>query len=339
MNIKLLFLLIASSITSQLQARPLYDPRWNSKEKKERDQYFRGDFLKNTKKVRSDLIKNHNFQHVQFKTEDGYNVEGLWRGGKTHTIVVGSGWCEGNMENMATLLKIIGDNYNILFYNQRGRGTSGAWHHYWNLPKYTIGYENDVIAALKFAEEKTKGKLFYYSLCASAIHSGKALRKIENDQTDRYNNIKTKLIGYFVDSGIVDLRDTLNKLDTYMFKPKEKIGDLFKVLAIRFIINFILQPINFFLQTDVKSNLLTQNTVPQVPTCYIYSEDDTLASPKKLEQLIQKTPNKAVWKIEKNKSKHADHFRFQAKKFLGKFHDFVEARLMNTMPNWDTKKS
>ena len=81
--------------------------------------YFDTNFLKQYNQVADKLVKDENFRRITFKTGDGYILEGLYRQ-VPHarcTIIVCAGFYPGRQEGMASIVPLLPEDYNILFFN------------------------------------------------------------------------------------------------------------------------------------------------------------------------------------------------------------------------------
>jgi len=84
-------------------------------------QYFNTQFLMKYDKVKETLIAD-DFREVTFTSPDGISIKGLYRkkANARMNVVLSAGFYPGRKEGMASFIKLLPDDTNILFLDARG---------------------------------------------------------------------------------------------------------------------------------------------------------------------------------------------------------------------------
>lgn len=148
--------------------------------------------LKNQSGVREHLKKYYNAESIIFTTQDNFDIHGIWvpRTNATHTTIVSGGFFPNNKEGMSTLVKLLPDESNILFFDARRQGENNALLSFVaKLRRYGKHHYKDVIGAMDYAHKKDDTKpLVTLGLCAGGFHTLRALCELKKkNELEKYN--------------------------------------------------------------------------------------------------------------------------------------------------------
>ena len=92
----------------------------------ESELFFGTQFLTKYDLVAQTLIETENFSEVYFYSLDGIKLHGLLRKkpDAPYSIIFCAGFYPGRKEGLATFIKLVPENINILFFDARGHGSS-----------------------------------------------------------------------------------------------------------------------------------------------------------------------------------------------------------------------
>lgn len=169
-------------------------------------------------KVENILISNkYKFKKSTFLTPDGLRLECLVRSvqNPTCTIIVSAGFFPGLMTGMASLVKLLPHDCNIIFYNGRGKGASEGYRlpQLWNFGTHEY---KDVIGAMDYAKQINKDvPIIIYGTCAGTFANTKALCSLPQDDLKQKYNVRAHII----DSAVVHLPETIERIPEQFHNP------------------------------------------------------------------------------------------------------------------------
>lgn len=303
---------------------------------KPESKFFNTHFLVHYDKVEQALISEEGFQPVNFKSADGLTLKGLYKKveGAPYTMIFAAGFYPGRKEGLATYVKMLKDNPNILLYDARGHGKSEG-KLFSNLANYGVEDFNDPIGALRFAQQQNpNGDIKFFGTCAGAFHVARALTQIDCK--------KERVTGFVYDSGYVTMLDIKpvpgmhfrekvipNLLKSYIYKKDTK-----EQIKQRYLCKGITLVSNLFFATFVKlitkryelrektMNLLHSIKKITCPILFVHSQDDAYSPIDSVKKLAEQTTQKQCWWIEKP-SEHATHHLKHTHEYKEKLSDFL----------------
>lgn len=212
------FLLITSIFTAFATSEnilnfPMYEKSW------EESVLFCTRFLEKPEAVEKFITKQYGFEKSTFITPDlNLKLECLVRKVEkpTFTFIVSVGFIPGFMTGMATLIKMLPPDCNIIFYNNRGKGNSEGklFSRLWD---YGTQEYIDVIGACDYAKELNKeAPIVLYGLCAGAFSNTKALGFLHgHDALQKYN-----ICAHIMDSPVTDIQSAIDKIPQHTCDTK-----------------------------------------------------------------------------------------------------------------------
>jgi pimeloyl-ACP methyl ester carboxylesterase len=293
---------------------------------------FNTTFLRKSKDVRAYLIQDQGFTTGYFLTQDAYALNYLFRKSANArcTIICAVGFWPGRKEGMATLHALLPQDYNLLFFDARGRGKSDGF--YYSLWQYGINEYKDVLAAIDFAQTADTCPIILYGVCAGAFHAAHALCKQPCERVcglimDSAWSSVTKVSRTALTSELKKrLRNAIKEctnhyqLRNLLYRPTACITDMSASLAHR--IFFVPLLYAYRAQTDLTSKIHKI----AVPILYIHSYDDEYTESKAVEELIAKTQRPYSWWITEH-STHAVHHLKHPMAYKEKLMQFITMAL------------
>jgi pimeloyl-ACP methyl ester carboxylesterase len=275
------------------------------------DPLFKTQHLLNNDGIRKHLRDHYNAQEFQVQTEDKITIHGTYieRANSTHTTIVPGGFYPGNQESMATWVKALPQEGNIIFFDARYHGREGSSLALLrSLPEYGIHEYKDILAVMNFAKEKYK-PIIMNPLCAGTMHTIHALNKLKEKNILSDYNVK----GLIIDSAYVSGTHVL-PAGEYHFREKAipqllrskiytqdtstEVKDRF---LYKFIWNFLGYPfvslLHWFAQSGIQKNdpiTRIDDKIAQlqhIPTLYIHAQDDKYAPVTHIHALKEKHAN------------------------------------------------
>ena len=264
----------------------------------EESAYFDTKNILNSRKNSTRLLKKDGFCSVRFNTPDGIKLHGLllFRPNSIGTIICAEGYHDGTRFDAAALVPLIPDNYNILFFNQRGYAPSKgkSWKNIWF---YGMYHYQDILGALDFIVSLTDKPIILWGTCAGAFNAAHAL--IHSAE----HNLTYPVKGLIFDSGWSSVPTTartfskkiackllqvptVSKPDTILEKITHGL-----VIATQkmLLIDYCLA------KYDPQTTLIGKMEQIQVPVLFIHSKNDQIACFEQVEQLIAQTPHAFSW--------------------------------------------
>lgn len=298
--------------------------------------FFNTQFLMQYDKVEQALIKEEGFEQVDFTSADGLKLKGLYKkvAGAPYTIIFAAGFYPGRKEGLATYIKMLKDNPNILFYDARGHGKSEG-RLFSNLANYGVDDYKDPIGALEFAQKQNPhGEIKFFGTCAGAFHVARALSTIDCK--------KEKVTGFVYDSGYVTMLDIKpvpgmhfrEKVIPAFLKSYVYQKDTKDQIKQRYLCKAITTASNLFFKAFVKlitkryelreKTMNLSNTIKKIscPILYIHSHDDAYSPIESVKKLAEQTEQKQCWWIEKP-SEHATHHLKHTQSYQEKLNQFL----------------
>jgi pimeloyl-ACP methyl ester carboxylesterase len=299
--------------------------------------YFNTQFLMNYNLVAKTLIQAENFQEISFITSDSITINGLYREitDAKYTILFCAGFYPGRKEGLATFIKIVPENCNILFFDARGHGKSTG-RFFTNIYNYGCDEYKDIIAAIQFVSEKSKKTIIVHGICAGAFHALRALSMLGSEQE------KYQIKGFIFDSGITSIAKVTHVPEQYLcdktipnlflsLYPQDtkkevkqrylcKISSFFITTGMA-ALTYLLKP--FIKLHDAKINLAHDTHSISCPIFFIHSKNDKYASFEDVLNLANAVKNANYWWIEE--SEHALHHLKHAVEYKEKLNHFIKA--------------
>lgn len=261
---------------------PEYDKNWDDKDS-EAYKLFDTSVLAHPIRAQELFCKQYGFKKGNFITPDNYRLECLTRSVENAkaTIIVSAGFLPGIMTGMGPLIHMLPKNFNIVFYNNRGKGESEGtlWSSFlWkNLRHYGTHEYQDVIGALNHAQSLNKNnknkQTFLFGICAGALNTTQALCKLQEQEKLNEYNIR----GLIVDSAVIEVQKDMENIPLYKFP-----GDSFCHKLKRALLWFLRYTIfrRCFMApeeiTTANPKLLAQT---KIPTLHIYCEKGDRLTP------------------------------------------------------------
>lgn len=300
----------------------------------ESELFFNTQFLTKYDLVAQTLINKENFQEVFFQSSDGLQLNGLFRkkADAPYSIIFCAGFYPGRKEGLASFVKLVPENINILFFDARGHGKSEG-RFFTNISNYGIDEYKDIIGAIQFMHKETANKpLFIHGICAGAFHATHALARID---TTHY-----QIKGFIFDSGLESLLNActvpekhfrekvipslLQKIYTSDSKKKVKERYLCKLLSsltcttIRIVTTLVKPSLEKREHTMALGNHLNKITCP---IFFIHSYDDSYCPIQCIKDLTENASSKMCWWLNQsehalNHIKHKDEYQKQLNIFI-----------------------
>lgn len=269
----------------------------------EKSPYFDTKHILNDRQKTTALLKKDGFYSVHFYSPDGIKLTGLLLFKPYHqgTIICCEGYHSGTRFDAAALTPLIPDNYNILYFNQRGlypshgKSLKNLW--FFGLYQY-----QDIIGALQFVNTLSNKPIILWGTCAGAFNAVHALLQLQ--QQHKAYPIK----GLIFDSGWSCVSDTANTFSKNMIhkvmavptisKPNsiiEKIG-----CGVLMLLKKICLLDYCFAQYDGQTTLIDKMHAISIPVLFIHSKNDAIAPYEQVQQLIAQTSHAFSWIVEES---------------------------------------
>lgn len=179
------------------------------------DHFFDTKFLNNYALVAKRMVDEEEFKHVSFTCQDGVQLAGLARSkpDAPFWVICCAGFLPGAKEGLASFIRLLPSEANILFFDARGHGSSNG--RFWtNLHRYGLNEYEDIAAAIKYIKDTSTypTPIFLHGLCAGAYHAANTLLTIPQDD---------QIKGLIFDSGFTNPLNSMNIPGEYF---KEKIA-------------------------------------------------------------------------------------------------------------------
>ena len=279
------------------------------------DPFFNTHFLSHYDLVARILIKEEGFEEIFFKSADGIQLNGLFRKipNAPYSMVFCAGFYPGRKEGLASFIKLIPKNTNILFFDARGHGKSEG-RFLTNLHNYGVDEYKDIIGALQFLKKETSIPIFIHGICAGAFHAANALSHIDCQE---YN-----ILGFIFDSGLPSLLTACYVpekhfkekiipglfLALYSNDTKLEVKERYVCKLCCSITSLTLKMITSFIKPYLEKNHEQINLTHKIsnikcPILYIHAYDDTYAPITSVVSLSENTLQKTCWWV--NSSEHA----------------------------------
>ncbi|HZW61259.1 MAG TPA: hypothetical protein VFF04_03470 [Candidatus Babeliales bacterium] len=336
-----------------INADPSKTPNWQ--ELQTTSPYFNKRALVNYDAIRQDMIKNHGFQQVTFKSEDGIELAGLLRINPQAdtTIISCSGFFPGVKEGMSTLKDVAPNNCNLFFIDARGHGQSKG--NFWGYRgNYGRQEYKDIIGAIHYAHGITHGKkIIVHGVCMGAFHASHALIKL-SDATDAQTKQplieKYNVKGFVSDSGfhsLCGIRDLLHghvvnnllpeKFKSFYNKGKAKEQHLQKKdvlqktpykVAAALCKGIIVSLRSLLIDSDLEwyepdTRLTDKVHRISCPIWYVHAQEDTYSYQKDSAALAENTPVKRTWWVQGEKE-HAENHRLHPAEYHEQLSSFIQ---------------
>ena len=302
------------------------------------DPYFNTKFLSDYNTVTKTLIKHEGFEEVTFTTPDGIELNGLMRkkSNALYNIIFCAGFYPGRKEGLASFIKIVPENTNLLFFDARGHGKSHG-KFLSTIYRYGIDEHKDVLGALACIKQHNNQPIIVHGICAGALHAAHAL----STPAAQDYNIK----GLVFDSGL-DSPLNATSIPTKHFSEKiiprfclqmyskdtmssVKERYLCKITSsiTRFFFNIIIATLKPILERkrDIV-NISNKMEKIKCPVLYIHSDDDNYSPIDTVKSLYEKTTHKENWWIH-DKSEHALHHLKHTTQYKTVLNKFLSERI------------
>ncbi len=280
----------------------------------ERSKFFNTRFLTKRALVRRILVQRKGFKEVHFTSEDGLQLNGLYRSVENApaTIILTGGFFPGKLEGLASFVKLLDKKYNILLFNARGHGKSQGLSKLLKLGHYGKDDYNDMIGAIKFAHTQSTAPIIIHGTCSGAFHAAHALIKLA-DQAQEFN-----IKGLVFDSGWAKVSNVcVTAIQEEVKKVKNPVNrtlikGLSKLLKLFFYCKIV--------ENDSHTQLHGKMRDLTIPVLYIHSLDDTYAPFIEVFELFKETPQARSWWIPN--SQHACHWLKYKHTYAEKLEEF-----------------
>ncbi|MCL4361505.1 TMEM53 family protein [Candidatus Dependentiae bacterium] len=284
-------------------------------------------FLKNHEAVRDHLIKAENFEEIKFKTSDNITIEGLFRKAKgpaCSTFIVSCGFLPGRLEGMSSLIAILPQDSNILFYNARGHGKSEGFFQFLNFGNYGVHEYKDILAAISTAHEKDPNSpKILFGVCAGAFNCAHALNTMAEFEREKFIQ-RFNIKGLVFDSGWAQVsKVALSAIDSQIDRTLEKDTWMYSItnsVVSNYRSWFVLPQMKEY---EKETCLFGKMKNIKLPVLYIHSKDDTFALFEDAKKLADETPNAITWWIDEKKSSHANHILKLKDEYKTKVQNFI----------------
>ena len=249
-----------------------------------------------------------------------------------YSIIFCAGFYPGRKEGLATFIKMLPENINILFFDARGHGKSEG-RFFTNIYNYGIDEYKDIIGAIQFLQSETSNKpLFIHGICAGAFHATHALSRID---TTHYH-----IKGFIFDSGLESLLNACTVPEKH-FREKvipnllQKIytNDSKKEIKERYICKLLssltcvaLRAVTTLVKPYLEKRehaMTLGNHLNKIvcPILFIHSYDDTYCPIQCIKDLTEKASTKMSWWLNQsehalNHIKHKDEYQKQLNIFI-----------------------
>jgi len=303
------------------------------------DKYFDTSFLSQYNIVQQELINDFGTQKVNFYAADETRISGLFikRPEANYTLISCPGFFPGRKEGMATLIKLIPLDCNLLLYDARSQGESrGSLIS--SLHRYGLHEYLDVIAAIEFVHHTTQKPIIIHGLCAGAFHATRALHELrQNDLLDHF-----RVVGLIFDSGLNSIPEALAipgfhikdklipSLLAGLYQSKEAVKQSFCYQLLCTLITppiaILTASIGYHLKKNHNSFTLMSifEQVP-CPIFFIHAENDRYTPISEIKKSAHVANNGEhtinVWWIEQ--STHACHHLIHKKDYKNKISEFL----------------
>jgi pimeloyl-ACP methyl ester carboxylesterase len=302
--------------------------------------YFNTDFLVQYDLVAQTLLKEEQFKEVYFTTNDEVVIHGLWRFNpcSPYTIIFSAGFFPGRKEGLASFIKMVPQNCNILFFDARGHGKSTG-RFFTNLANYGRDEHLDIIAAIEFVQKQTQLPIIIHGICAGAFHCAHALTALGAEKINQYT-----IKGFIFDSGIVSLENVIHVpqmhfqekiipnifLSLYTNDTKHEVKERLLCKISSCIVTKFIAGITFFLKPSVKQHdqhIHLAQTIKEIscPVLLVHCKNDAYAPFAEVEKLACTIQNCTTWWIEQ--SEHAVHQLKHTKEYTKQLDKFIKSIL------------
>jgi hypothetical protein len=234
------------------------------------------------------------------------------------------------MTGMATLVKMLPTNCNIIFYNNRGKGNSDGW---WVPRLWDFGTHEykDVIGALDYAKT-FNAPIVVYGTCAGTFSNTKALCSLSEEKIKDYN-----IRAHIMDSTVVNLPETIERIPTHQRRK-----DCWLIATLRTIFLWSLRYTIFprFLMTSGDAAQLDAQELAKkhIPTLYVDCKKGDLLTPHETtdafyQKLLQNMSNdtEVCKRVLFKKSSHANHVLTEKKATAFALANFMNQHLRSKL--------
>ena len=315
------------------------------------DHLFNTTFLTDYSEVAKCVVAEEEFERVSFSSLDGIQLAGLARikPNAPYSVVCCAGFLPGRKEGLATFIRLLPPEANILFFDARGHGDS--YGRFWtNLHNYGLNEYKDVAAAIDYIKTKSayNTPIFLHGLCAGAYHAANTLMIMPKDD---------QIKGLIFDSGLTNPLDSMDIPGEYCkektapalcakfyreSKEKAKTRFLSKILGaigagFFRLLGACVYP--FLKQKAARLDLLAKAQIRpiQYPVLFIHAESDKFAKidpVKKLAAQINTDPENCWWipDAQKKEDPRPEHALNQIKckhEYLARLRAFIDKQLLN----------
>jgi pimeloyl-ACP methyl ester carboxylesterase len=302
--------------------------------------YFDTKFLIQYDQVQESLIKEEGFQEVYFTTSDGMTLQGLLRlrPEARYSVIFCAGFQPGRKEGLASFIKMVSPDCNILFFDTRGHGKSSG--DFWSLSylsQYGLHEYKDIVAAIEYMHSRADVDIILHSICVGSFHAARALINLEQLQLREQYRIR----GFIFDSGIISIMksryipyehmrtkllpafliSTLYKNDT-----KKSVQERYVYKACWLCTAPLLQLLIWSLShklPNFESTTTIWNKIQTIecPIFFIHASEDSYSPINDIQCLASQANYSTCWWVEHsehtiNHLKHTDEYRERLNKFI-----------------------
>lgn len=311
------------------------------------DQLFNTAFLANYTQVAKWIVAEEEFEPVSFSSSDGIQLAGLARikPNAPYSVVCCAGFLPGRKEGLATFIRLLPQEANILFFDARGHGQSSG--RLWtNLHNYGLDEYKDVAAAIDYIKKNSTKEtpIFLHGLCAGAYHAANTLMTMPKDE---------QIKGLIFDSGLTSPLNSMDIPGEYCkektapalcaqlyreSKEKAKTRFLSKILGaigagFFRLLGICVYP--FLKQKAAQLDLLTKAQIRSIeyPVLFIHAESDKFAKIDPVKKLAESVKEHDEWWIpdaQKKEDPRPEHALNQIKckhEYLARLRAFIDKQL------------
>ena len=295
--------------------------------------FFDTTFLSNYSVINKILQEEENFKEVWFYSTDGIKLNGLfgYNPNAPYTIIFCAGFYPGRKEGLASFIKMVPPECNILFFDARGHGNSyGSF--FSSIYRYGKNEYKDILGAIQFVYAQAPNPIFIHAICAGTYH---AIQALSDEQISAY-----PIKGFICDSGLLSLVNSCHVprihfcqkiiprflLSWYKNDSKQEIKERYLCKILCGISHSFFTIATYIVKPFLKNNEETINlheTIKKIscPIFFIHSYDDTYAPIESIQKISECISQKTCWWLEK--SEHALHHIKHRELYIQKLLDFI----------------
>ena len=315
----------------------------------ENDPLLNTTHLLNNQGVRNHLKTYYNAQSFTCTTADNIMIDGIYvpRNNATHTTIAAAGFYPGNQEGMASLVKLLPEDSNILFFDARGHGKSTGWL-FPNLPYYGMHEYKDIIAVMDMAKSFDNKPLIMLGICAGGFNTLRALVELKKQEKLEQYDVRCVILDSLFTSGTHVLhaghyhfgQKVIPQMLRSTLYPDDTSATVKDRLLYKLLWNFLGYPLVSLLKWTVQDSIKQHDPITcaddkihflkNIPILYIHANNDGYAPIEHVKTLKEKHANDQDQMLIFDKSKHAFNLLIHKHEYRKNICNFV-AKIIATM--------